>query len=223
MLSKENVLDKANKTLAGMVQVLEDLEDLSLNDVKPDETVLAVMDMINGFAREGPLQSPRVEAIIPEVARLVKSCKEKSIPVLAFADSHPPESPEFESYPPHSVEGTSESEIVDEIKEIGGYERIPKRSTNGFHEPKFLKWLKDNDQIKNWIVVGNATDICVYQFATTIRTYSIARERDNRVIVPMPAVNTFDDGGLHQADLIHVVFLHSLLGNGIEVVSKVTV
>jgi len=45
---------------------------------------------------------------------------------IAFADCHTDESPEFDAYPKHCMKGTAESEIVDEIKNIGGYTLIEK-------------------------------------------------------------------------------------------------
>jgi nicotinamidase-related amidase len=141
--------------------------------------------------------------------------------MIAFADAHDEDSPEFSVYPPHSIRGTWQSQVVQEISDIGGYTLIEKNSTNGFHEPRFHEWLIKNEEIRNWIIVGNCTDICVYQFATTMVTYSNTHGHDYQVMVPMNAVDTYDSQQ-HSADLYHLVFLQSMISNGIEVYSRIT-
>ncbi len=210
-------MDKVNQVLDGMVDELQRRPAKKLADMDPATSVLVMMDMINGFAKEGALASPRVKALIPEIARIQSVCKEMGMKIIAFCDAHPEDSPEFDVYPRHSIKGTVESEIVEELAAIGGYERMNKKSTNGFHEPGFHQWYKDNADITTWIIVGNCTDICVYQFATTMQTFANTHERPMKVIVPINAVDTYD-GELHSGDLHHIVFLHSMLGNGIDVV-----
>ena len=218
MFEKDEIVKGSGEILEGMMEELEALPSLDLHELDSSGSVLIIMDMINGFTHEGPLASPRVQALIPEVTRIVADCKNRGMQMIAFADAHDETSPEFDVYPPHSIKGTWESQVVSEIAGIGGYTLIEKNSTNGFHEWKFQEWFKQNKGIENWIVVGDCTDICVYQFATTIKTYGNTFNRDYKVIVPINAVDTYDEG-LHMADLYHVVFLHSLIGNGIDVVA----
>lgn len=214
------VTSGCEEVLSGMMGQVLKAKRLVLTELNPDVTVMAMMDMVNGFAREGPLASPRVEALIPSISRLMVECQKRQIPILAFADAHPKDSPEFDSYPPHSLAGSTESQIVDEIQEIGGYILLEKRSTNGFHEPGFKRWLEINPQRVNWILAGDCTDICIYQFATTMKTFFNTQNIRSRIIVPMNAVDTFD-AGLHRGDLLHGIFLYAMLDNGIEVVSNI--
>ena len=220
MFAKEEIGSKAVGVLNGMIAELESQPSINLKDLDAEKSVLVIMDMINGFTHEGPLASPRVRALIPEVAKLAAACRKAGMDMIAFADAHDPDSPEFSVYPPHSIRGTWQSQVVSEIAEIGGYTLIEKNSTNGYHEPLFQEWFKEKKAMENWIIAGDCTDICVYQFATTIKTYANTYGRDFRVIVPINAVDTYD-GGLHMADLYHIVFLHSLMGNGIEVVAGI--
>lgn len=219
-LNKDDFLRRSSQTLEQIYDCLSKLPLVNLNDLEAGKTALVIVDMINGFAREGALQSPRVEALIPEITKLSNACTDKDIVKLAFADSHSDASPEFEAYPCHCKAGTSESEIVDEIKEIGGYLLIPKNSTNGFLEVKFQEWLKANPQIDTFIVVGDCTDICVQQFAITLKTWFNMQDKKSRILVPINAVDTYDFG-MHNGDLMHVVALYNMIGNGIEVVSSI--
>ena len=200
--------------------LLEKLPVIRLEDLESEKSALIIVDMINGFIREGPMMSERVEAIIPEIVELSKKCDKLKIQKIAFADNHTDASPEFDSYPRHCLKGTSESEIVDEIKAAGGYVLIPKNSTNGFLEEAFQKWLNTNDQTDTFIITGCCTDICVQQFAITLKTWFNKNNRYSRIIVPVNAVETYDLGP-HDAELTNTMALYNMLINGVEVVKEV--
>ncbi|MCX7924026.1 MAG: cysteine hydrolase [Clostridia bacterium] len=219
-IKREDFIKRSTETLNAILDMLEDLAAVNLKELKVENTVLIMVDMINGFTREGALQSPRVEALIPEITRLSRVCGEQGIGKLAFADCHTQVSPEFGAYPVHCLAGTREGEVVDELKAVGGYELIEKNSTNGFLEEKFQEWLKANPQIDNFIVVGDCTDICVQQFAITLKTYYNIVNKNVRVIVPVNAVDTYDFA-IHNGDLMQVMALYNMMGNGIEVVKGI--
>ncbi len=216
-INKNDFLDKSVETLGEIFDLIANLPVLQLKDLPGKQTVLVIFDMLNGFAREGSLKSPRVEDLIIEIAELSKMCDILEIPKLAFADCHSEASPEFDAYPAHCIKGTNEAEVVDEIKKIGGYTLIPKNCTNGFIEGDFLKWLEENPYVSTFIVTGVCTDICVQQFAITIKTWFNMQDKKVRVIVPANAVETFDLG-LHNGDLMNIMALYEMAGNGIEIV-----
>lgn len=220
MINKEEFLIRSVDTLGEIFDMVTKLPTIRLEDLQRKQTALIMVDMINGFVREGALKSPRVECLIPEITKLSKTCDELQITKLAFADSHTEASPEFDAYPTHCMIGTSEGEMVDELKEIGGYTLIPKNSTNGFLEEEFLKWLKENEYITTFIITGDCTDICVQQFAVTLRTWFNMQNKKARVIVPVNTVETYDLG-LHDGDLMNIVALYNMMINGIEVVARV--
>ena len=116
--------------------------------------------------------------------------------------------------------GSYEGEIVDEIKEVGGYTLIPKNSTNGFLEEEFQKWFEQNHKIDTFIVTGDCTDICVQQFAIALKTWFNMQNKKARVIVPVDAVETYDFG-THNGDLMNAMALYNMMINGVEVVAGV--
>ena len=63
-----------------------------------------------------------------------------------------------------------------------------KRSTNGFHnlDKEIL------DGFDRFVITGCCTDICVMQFALSLRTYLNETGEDKDVIVPRGAVATYD-------------------------------
>lgn len=222
IIDKISFVGKSTEMLGSLYGMLANLPVLKLKELPVNETVLVIIDMINGFTREGALSSPRVEALIPAIAELSAECGKFGMKKLAFADSHTGKSPEFGAYPPHCMTGTSESEMVEELKAIGGYLLIPKNSTNGFLEKDFQDWLKQNRGIRNFIITGDCTDICIQQFAVTLKTWFNMQDENSRIIVPVNAVDTFDLG-LHDAELLNAVALFSMAGNGVELASAVEV
>lgn len=222
IINKNDFLKRSVEILEEIFNVMAKLPAVRLKDLKGEETVFVIVDMVNGFARDGVLKSPRVEGLIAEITKLSNGCDQLQISKLAFADCHTMASPEFDSYPVHCVEGTNEGEIVDEIKEIGGYILIPKNSTNGFLEEGFQKWLDENQQINTFIVTGDCTDICVQQFAVTIKTWFNMKNKKSRIIVPVNAVETYDLG-FHDGDLMNMMALYNMMTNGIEIVRFVEV
>lgn len=220
ILNKENFLKSSISTLENIYNMLDQLSALEFNDLNNESTLLVIVDMVNGFTREGALKSSRVEEIIPEIARLSRKCDVLGIKKLAFADCHTNASPEFNAYPVHCLADSSQGEIVDEIREIGGYTLIPKNSTNGFLEEVFQKWLMNHSYIDTFIITGDCTDICIQQLAITLKTWFNMYNKQVRIIVPMNAVDTYDLE-LHDGDLMHVMALYNMMINGIEIVKSI--
>ena len=220
--NKNDFLKRSTEVLGEIFDMIEKLPILRMEDLQGKKTALIIVDMINGFAREGALKSSRVEELIPRIVDISKKCDELEILKLAFADCHTEASPEFVSYPAHCMVGTYEAEIVDEIKAIGGYNLIPKNSTNGFLEEKFQNWLKKNQNITTFLITGDCTDICIQQFAITLKTWFNKQNKKARVIVPISAVDTYDLG-LHDGDLVNVMALYNMFINGIEVIQSIKI
>jgi nicotinamidase-related amidase len=222
MINKNEFVERSAKALGEIFDTLAKLPTIQLKDLPEKQTAFAMVDMINGFCREGALKSPRMEGLIPKIAELSKACDELQITKLAFADCHTKESPEFDVYPEHCMAGTSEGEIVDELKEIRGYTLIPKNSTNSFIEDEFQEWLMKNEHINTFVITGVCTDICVQQFAITLKAWFNMQNMKARIMVPITAVETYDLG-LHNGDMVNAMALYNMMLNGVEVVNEVLV
>ncbi|WP_031515411.1 cysteine hydrolase family protein [Desulfofalx alkaliphila] len=220
-LNREEFIQASTSTLVEILDQLEGVSHAKLSEFEPQNTVLIIIDMINGFVREGALKSPRAESLIPVITDLGQRCQSLSIPVLAFADCHTEKSPEFDSYPSHCLAGSSESQLVSELQQLENIKVIPKNSTNGFLEREFQEWLQDNPQVTNFIVVGVCTDICIQQFTIALKAYFNIKDRRVRVVVPINGVDTYD-GGIHNGDLMQVMALFFMMGNGVEIVSQLS-
>ncbi len=203
--------------LQELQQRLEQCETLPFHTCNKENTVVFIVDMIGGFAKEGALYSERTEKLIPKIVSFTQRCKEKDLELIAFADTHPADSPEFEGYPIHCLEGSEESLV---IPELSGYRLFPKNSTNAMFAPGFLDWLAENENKNQFIITGVCTDICVYQFAVALKCWFNQKNVKKDVIVPLSMVDTFHLG-LHDADLFNTLFLNSMLDNGIRVVKDI--
>jgi nicotinamidase-related amidase len=198
-------------------------KSIKLEELAKESTVIVVVDMVKGFVSEGILSSPRILTIIDPIATLIK--KAEGYKKLFFLDEHEETSVEFKAYAKHCLSGSSEAELIDELKkEIKDEENtkmIRKNSTNGFHAPDFKKWLEKNEEnIKNYIVVGCEADICVSHFATTLKTYFNQNNLDKRIMVPINGVETFDFG-THSGDLMKIIALWEMQCNGVEIVEEI--
>ncbi|GAA0122523.1 MAG: cysteine hydrolase [Clostridium argentinense] len=216
-----NINDYVN-SLESIISLIKEKSknSISIKELSKRETALVVIDMINGFAKSGNLYSPRVSALIPEIYSIMKYCSDENIEIIAFGDSHTNLSPEFNSYPEHCIKGTFEADMVEPLKSIKNYNFIEKNSTNGFLEEKFQNFLKDNPKITNFIIVGDCTDICIEQFASTLKAHFNKNNIASRIIVPINAVDTYDLPP-HHGDLMHLLGLFMMINNGIEIINSI--
>ncbi len=157
----------------------------------PNATI--VVDVLNGFCKEGNLASPRCAAAIPRIREIVAERQRAGDQLIFLADTHDPDDREFEIFPVHCVRGTREAEVVDELRPfLGGARLIRKRRYSGFFETDLDQVLRQLEP-QEVTVVGVCTDICV------MHTVADLRNRDYRVVVPATGVETFDAPG-HPGD-----------------------
>jgi len=212
---------------------------------------LIIVDEVNGFATVGAgnlaPQTPneQVSVMVSETNRLAHSFIEQGMPVLAFLDTHESGKPE-PPYPPHCERGTGEEELVPELKWI---EKEPlatlvrKDCINGFigsFQPdgsnSIIDWVKEN-RVKNVLVVGICTDICVMDFVLTMlsaRNHGMLQGL-NEVVVYDKGCSTYDLPGdvvkeiglppstSHPQDLTHYMGLYFMASRGAQLVNSAKV
>ncbi len=200
----------------------------------PERVAVFSIDMINGFCNEGPLAGPRVQALIQPVVDVFTRAYALGVRQFVLTqDTHDPDTPEFAAYPPHCIRGTSESQTVRELVELPFADTITtieKNSLSSHLGTRLGDWLRERPELNTFIIVGDCTDLCVYSAAMHLRLEANALNLQRRVIVPANAVDTYDtpvsvarELGImaHDGDLHHVLFLHHMAQNGIEVVAGV--
>ncbi len=218
---RDNLFSQGKAYLSCSFDLLSSLPCLPLQELDAQHTALVLVDLVEGFARQGALSSTRIEALLPAAAALTARCAAADMKIIALADCHTPNSLELQSFPPHCLRGTEEAGLCREIEQAAGsYTLIEKNSTNGLLEPAFDSWRKGHPGINTYIVIGDCTDICVQQFAVAAKAWHNTRDLPLRVIVPISLVDTFDADG-HPADFLNVVSLMLMQAGGVEIVREI--
>ena len=200
---------------------------------QPTTTGVFCADMVVGFCDRGNLASPRVDALTAPVVDLFRRAHDRGVRhFVLLQDAHDPAAPEFEAWPVHCVRGTEEAETIPELKALPFadlFAVIEKNSLHPGHETAFDAWLDARPGLRTAVVVGNCTDLCVYQLAMHLRLRHNARNVPGvAVVVPANAVDTYDlpagdepaGATPHPGDFFHQVFLHHMALNGIHVVRE---
>lgn len=185
------------------------------------ENLLVVVDMVNGFINFGALADKEIAKIIPNVEKSITIAKENKMQIVAFRDCHHDGDAEFSTYPVHCIDGTAESELVDELKP---YEKdmtiIKKDTTNGFKTEQFLGLVTKKDY-DNVYVVGCCTDICVQDFVLSYQSFIKQNQKQTKVKVIDDACFTFDAPN-HNAKKSHGISLEKMENAGAVVMTMKT-
>lgn len=198
----------------------------------PENVAIVCTDMTNAFVSTGRLASARVAAVVPYIVHLFTLAYSLGIRSFALTqDAHPADSPQFVAYGPHSMVGSEEAETIPELMALPFSDRfdvIPKQNLNPGIDTGFPVWLAEHRNVRRFIVVGDCTDLCVYQIAMFLKLRADQYKMDYSVIVPANCVDTFETEYNvarelsilpHDADLLHPLFLYHMALNGIRVAS----
>lgn len=180
--------------------------------------IIFVIDMVNGFVKEGALADSRINHIVPNLICLMEQLACRNVFVC---DSHPPHTREFDTFASHCMIGSKEAEVIDELQPY--IKRIMKKnSTNAFHSQDFLSFLKEEmDSYRDIIVTGCCTDLCVLQFVLTLQSWlNEHNKKEYRIIVPKNCVETYDIPDLHSASYWNEVAFNLMKMNGVLVVES---
>lgn len=170
---------------------------------------LYVIDMINGFCKEGALHDTSILKIVPNIIRELEQ-----IPMdqrVFVVDCHALDCGEFQAFPPHCIKGTRESEIIDELKPFAST-IYQKNSTNACH---VMDLQKEMDGVDEVIITGCCTDICIMQFALSLKTWINQHDRNIFVCIPHDCVATYDIPDVHDATLFHEFAIKCMCNSGI--------
>lgn len=215
--------ERTLKTLSSIGMALDTAVDLSLQTLESEETVILIIDMIKGFAKQGALSSERVNELIPRISELLSASTDMK--KVFIGDSHLKDAVEFQSYPVHAVLGTEESELVEELSPYIDENSvfIKKNSTNAMMTEALRIYLDSHPEVNNFIIVGDCTDICILQCALSLKAHFNELNLLKKVMVPYKYVDTYDlDVNHHEAELMNLFALYNMKINGIELYRGIT-
>ena len=175
--------------------------------------LLVIIDMVNGFVKEGNLSDKKINKITPFIISHIEEFISSGEPIITFRDSHSLDDPEMKDYPLHCLKGTYESLLIDELTPYKKYFfDIEKNTTNGFETSAFKEYISKNyfDEV---YVTGCCTDICVETFADSLFNYINKNNLQTKIIVLENCVYTFDSN-THNAFKCHQEALDRLKAKG---------
>ena len=169
-----------------------------INNFKMYKKCLIVVDMVNGFVREGVLHDNSIANIIPTQIKLIKETLAYGGLVIFIKDTHNKDSKEFKRFgnTHHCIKGTKEAELVDELIPYEGLVNtisIEKNSTSFMEAPDFRKVVKNLDNVEEYGICGCCTDICVVNGAIGLANYNDQWNRDVTIKAYKDAIATYGE------------------------------
>lgn len=182
--------------------------------------LLVIIDMVNGFVKEGALADPFIHHITPNIIKWIEEFTKNQEDIISIQEGHGKGSKEFENFPEHCILGTKEAELIDEL--LPYQEKMiimRKNSTSGFITKEFQKYLEKNqDQLEEIILTGCCTDLCVMNFALPLKNYINEYNLNIKVTLLKNAVETYD-APTHPREEYNEIAFKIMEQNGINIVN----
>ena len=178
-----------------------------------------VIDMNNGFCHEGLLADPTIKGIVNNIISLIEEEKYlKGQGLFLVNDAHTKTSVELLRYPEHCLSGSEESKT---IKELAIYEQdadqiFYKNSTCALFAPGVMETLNKMVNLKRVYITGCLTDICIKNFAISLRCYFDEYDRDIDIVI---VTNTVENLKENREEVKENTF-KELEASGIKLVRK---
>lgn len=183
---------------------------------------LFMVDMNNGFVNFGAMANNKYNELVPEQLKLIDKFRREEQLVNFILEGHIEEAVEFLLYPSHCIFGTEEAELIPELKPEEDKENTTiyyKNSINGGLNLDLQIDLEDLKDLKEIVICGVCTDLCVLDFAKTLARYLDDINKNIKIFVVASACDTFDAPGHSRDDEINIAY-HSMAAAGIEVVQN---
>ena len=167
-----------------------------VKNLKVYKGMLIVVDMVNGFVREGVLHDEKIADVIPRQIELIKEAKARGDLIVFIKDTHDEDAVEFKRFggTKHCVRGTSEANLVDELLPFENDEdtiSIEKNSTSYMEAPEFRELIAELTNLERVDVVGCCTDICDFNGTMGLANYLDQNNRNVDIRVHTDAVATY--------------------------------
>lgn len=169
-----------------------------MTNLKLYKRALIVVDMVNGFAKEGgSLYDEGIRKIIPGQIRLIKENISNGSLIIFVKDTHTIDSVEHDRFGEikHCIKGSEEEELVDELKVFENMDdsiSIEKNSTSFMETDEFRKVIDEAIGLKEIEVCGCCTDICISNGVIPMMNHFDQQNRRVAVKVYKDLTETFD-------------------------------
>lgn len=175
--------------------------------------IVLVVDMLNGFLKEGNLANASARRIIPNIKNLLRRKAKEGWKVVFLADNHKKGDLEFQMFPEHCVEGTEETKVVKELQRFVAKDNyVPKTRYSGFFKTN-LEEILEAEKPEKVVVVGIYANICV------LYTTADLRNRGYEVAIPKDCATALGGPG-ETEQKTDFIFKHMKNVLGVKVVEK---
>ena len=195
---------------------------MEIKNLKMYKGCLIVVDMVNGFVREGVLHDEKIGEIIPRQIELIKEAQEQGKLIIFIKDTHDEDSVEFVRFgnTKHCVRNTNESKLVDELLPYENLEdtiSIEKNSTSFMEAPDFRKLMEYQTELQEFDIIGCCTDICDINGTIALANYLDQWNIPHTIRVHEDAIATYSEED--RQDYVNAAKL-LMKQQGIELVKK---
>ena len=190
-----------------------------MEDLKNLTEAVFVIDMNNGFCNEGLLADTTIKGIVNNIITLIEEEKYLKGQGLFFVnDSHTKSSIELLRYPEHCLRGSEESKTIQEllVYEKDADQVFYKNSTCALFAPGLMETLNKMVNLKKVYIAGCLTDICIKNFAISLRCYFDEYDRDIDIVI---VTNTVENLKENREEVKENTF-KELVASGIKLVRK---
>jgi len=169
-----------------------------MKELEKYEKAIYIVDMNNGFVNFGAMANPKYNELVPEQVKLVNKIRKENGLVNFILEGHNIDALEFKTYPKHCVLGTDEAKLIPELIKEQDKENTKtyyKNCINGMLNRDLQDDIKNLKKLREIIVAGVCTDLCVMDFARTYLRYLDQINKETKLFVVKNATDTFDAPG----------------------------
>ncbi len=192
-----------------------------MKELEKIKELLLIVDMVNGFVKKGALADPYIQHIIEPIKRTIEefqSSPEKDVSFIA--DAHKLGCAEFKKFPEHCIDGTWESEIIDELLPYSLNSRIYKKnSRSALFAPGFIRDIDimRKHNLKRIVLAGCCSDLCDTDLGVPLMNYFDQMNDDIEIVVPQDSIETYD-APWHNRDEYNEIAYKIMKQEGIKLV-----
>ena len=166
-----------------------------MENLEKYEKAIYIVDMNNGFVNFGPMANPKYNELVREQVKLINKLRKEEGLVNFILEGHKKDALEFKTYPKHCILGTKEAELIPQLINEQDKENTKtyyKNSINGMLNRNLQDDIKRLKRLKEIIVAGVCTDLCVMDFVRTYLRYLDEIDKEVKLFVVKDATSTFD-------------------------------
>lgn len=167
--------------IPGKTIELPDINYKSKIELEPNRSALIIVDMQNDFVKEGgSLLVEAAKDTVDNIKSIINKARQNNVKVVYTQDTHFKNDKEWEIWPKHCEKNSWGWHIIDEIKPAKDDMVFEKNRYDGFYGTNLDHYLKHVWNIKDLVIMGTVSNICVAQTAASagLRWYNIITPAD---------------------------------------------